>query len=153
MRQVMGKAAAVLGIGAGVVALRRRKSATPDHERWLAVTVNRVADEVAPEGRLPEPLQRLEDRIEVKVRPAPNAKGTEIMARPRQPVPQGVRRVAARISGDDPRQEVRVALREAKSLLETGEVLRPTVPGSDRATFPGKLLDLVTSRAAGEGRL
>jgi hypothetical protein len=153
MRQVMGKAAMVLGVGAGVVMLRRRMSADSGRDRWLAVTVNRGPDEVAPDGKLPEPLHRLGDKIETKVRPAPNAKGTEIMARPRQDGPTGVQEAAARAGGDDPRQEIRRALREAKSLLETGEVLRPTTPGSDHPTLPGKLLDTVISRSAGEGRL
>jgi hypothetical protein len=149
MKQVMGKAVMVLGVGAGVIMLRRRMSSDSGHDRWLAVTVNRGPDEVAPDGKLPEPLHRLGDKIETKVRPAPNAKGTEIMARPRQDAPTGVKEAG----GDDPRQEVRRALREAKSLLETGEVLQPATPGSDHPTFPGKLLDKVTSRSGGEGRL
>jgi hypothetical protein len=149
----MSKAAMVLGVGAGVMVLRRRLSSGSGHNRWLAVTVNCGPDEVAPDGKLPEPLHRLGEKAEVKVRPAPNAKGTEIMARPRQDPPTGAREVAARVRGDDPRQDVRRALRETKSLLETGEVLRPTTPGSDHPTFPGKLLDLVISRSGGEGRL
>jgi hypothetical protein len=75
------------------------------------------------------------------------------MARPRQEEPTGLQKGAARVRGDDPRQEIRRALREAKSLLETGEVLRPATPGSDHPTLPGKLLDLVISRSGGEGRL
>jgi hypothetical protein len=106
-----------------------------------------------PGGRLPEPLSRLGDRIEVQVRPAAGGKGTEILARPREPAPSDGPKLVARIGGTDPRQEIRPALREAKSLLETGEVLQPARPGSDHRTVPGKLLDLVSSRARGEGRL
>jgi hypothetical protein len=149
----MGKAAMLVGVGAGIAAVRRWMSSGQEESRWLAVTVNHAPNEVMPEGRLPEPLDRLSDRIEVRVQPAPNAKGTEILARPREPVPTGVKEIADRVAGDDLRQEVRVALRQAKSLLETGEILRPTEPGSVHPTFPGKLLDLVTSRARGEGRL
>jgi hypothetical protein len=142
-----------VGVGAGVIAMRKRMSSGAGENRWLAVTVNRGPDEVTPEGGLPEPLRRLGDRVEIKIRPAADTKGTEIMARLREAVPTGVRGVTARVSGDDPRQEVRRALREAKSLLETGEVVQPTSPGSDRPTIPGRLLDLVISRAGGEGRL
>lgn len=68
-------------------------------------------------------------------------------------MPSGLSGAAARISGDDPRQSVREALRKAKSLLETGEVLRPDEPPTTEPTPGGKLLGLVTSRSRGEGRL
>ena len=50
-------------------------------------------------------------------------------------VPPGAGLVLARLGGDDPRQAVRRALREAKCLIETGEVLRPT--SRRRAAGPG----------------
>ncbi|HEX2317090.1 MAG TPA: hypothetical protein VHJ17_25315, partial [Thermomonospora sp.] len=58
-----------------------------------------------------------------------------------------------RMRGDDPRQAVRSALREAKSLVETGEVVLPDAPPTTRPTPGGKVLDLATRRAGGEGRL
>lgn len=150
MRRIVSRILVVAGAGASVTVVRRWLSRTKPTDRWLAVTVYRGPDEVTP---LPEPLRRLGDRAEIQVRPAPGSKGTEILARPRGEVPADGPEPAARAAGTDPRQEIRLALREAKSLLETGEVLQPARPGSNHPTIPGKLLDLVTSRAAGEGRL
>jgi uncharacterized membrane protein len=105
-------------------------------DRWHVVTVNRSPEEVSSEKPLPGPLAELGDKIEVQIRPAPGDKGTEIAARLREPVPSGLSRVQARISGDDPRQSLQRALREAKQLLETGEVLSPDRPPSTKPT-PG----------------
>jgi hypothetical protein len=153
MRRLIGAAMVIGGTG---VAAARWLLQRQDHEagnRPLAVTVNRPPDEVAPEGRLPEPLRRVAELADFDVRPAPGDRGTEIHARLTEPVPGGARGVAARITGDDPRQPVREALREAKSLLETGEVLRADAPPSTHPTPAGKVLDLVTRRSGGEGRL
>jgi hypothetical protein len=153
---------AVVALGAGGLAarqvLRRANGTAGDAEpagRWRAVTINRSPDEVAPDGKLPEPLAQLEDRIEVRVRPAPGGKGTELAARLREPEPSGLTSAAQRIKGDDPRQQVRAALREAKQLLEVGEVLRlePVPHGKRTSTPAGKLIELATRRASGEGIL
>jgi hypothetical protein len=114
--------------------------------RWLAVTVYREPEQVAPGGRLPEPLAALGDRIETRTRPAPGGKGTELAARLRAP---------AASRGDDSRQEVRAALRRAKQLLEVGEVLAvdPTPHGERTATPTGLVLEAVTRRADREGVL
>ncbi|MFL6125359.1 hypothetical protein [Actinophytocola sp.] len=147
----MGKLALLAGAAAGVTAATRASSARQhraDENRWLAVTVNRPFDEVDPAG-LPAPLVELGDRIETRVRPASGDKGTELAARLREPGPSGV---VARVAGQDPRQDVRSALRAAKSLLETGDVLRPDPP----STHPGpggRLVELASRRAGGEGRL
>jgi hypothetical protein len=45
-------------------------------------------------------------------------------SRARAPEPSGAAAVPARLAGHDPRQAVRSALRESKSLIEVGEVLR-----------------------------
>jgi hypothetical protein len=119
---------------------------------WHTVTVNRQPEEI-PEDRLPEPLAGLGDRVEVRTRPAPKDFGTELSARWRRPVPTGLRGAWARVSGEDPREEVRYALRAAKSILEAGEVLRPDEPSTTKPTPAGKLLGAVTSRARGEGLL
>lgn len=119
-------------------------------ERWLVVTVYRPPEEVS-EDRLPGPLAELDDEIEVRIRPAPKDLGTELYARPRGPVPSGLSRVQARISGNDPRQSVRKALREAKQILETGEVLSPDKSPTTKDTPGGKLLGMVTGRAREEG--
>ena len=123
-------------------------------DRWHAVTVNRPPQEVSGDGvELPEPLANLGDQIEVQIRPAPADKGTEIAARVRGRLPTGVSAVQARISGEDPRQALRRALRETKAILETGEVLRPDTPPSTKDTPGGKLLGVATSRSWEEGRL
>jgi hypothetical protein len=150
----------VAGVGAGVIAVRRitgrqagngAVSKAPD--RWHAVTVNRPPEEVAPDGRLPEPLAELGDTVEARVRPAPGGRGTELAARLRQGAPGGLRRAAARVAGEDPLQELRAALRNSRQLLETGEILRPDTPPSTRRTLRNLPLELATRRARGEGRL
>lgn len=70
--------------------------------RWRCVTINKGAQEVMPNGRVPDPLAALGDRVEVQVREAPGGKGTELAARLRQPEPSGIGSVVARVSGDDP---------------------------------------------------
>jgi hypothetical protein len=87
------------------------------------------------------------------VAPAPGGRGTELGLRPVTPPQAGLPGLVARLRGSDPRQELRSALRDAKSLIETGEVIRPDEPPSTHPTATGKLLDLAISRAGGEGRL
>ncbi|GGR06738.1 hypothetical protein [Streptomyces pilosus] len=142
---------------AGAAAVRR---ARPAHEggeragdRWLTVTVNRAPADVGSEGKPPAPLDELADRIDVRIRPAPGDRGTELGARFREPVPAESTSVPARLAGRDPRQELRRALRDAKSLLEAGEVLRPDAPPTTRPTPGGKLVELFTRRSGGEGVL
>ena len=156
--------------GGGVLLLRRRTAArlagnvvasngrAPNRngnqqDRWHVVTVNRSPEEISSEGQLPGPLAELGDKIEVQTRSAPGDRGTEIAARLREPVPPGLSRLRARISGDDPRQSLRRALREAKQLLETGEVLSPDKPPSTKPTPGGRLIGLATRRSWEEGRL
>lgn len=148
--RTMSKLALLAGAAAGVTAARKTKQHhdNEDTDRWLAVTVNRPVDEVEAAGR-PKPLAELGDRIELRIRPADGGKGTELAARPREAGPTGV---AARLAGQDPRQEVRLALRHAKSLLETGDVLQPDPPSAHPGPG-GKLVRLASKRAGGEGRL
>ena len=108
-----------------------------------------------PDNQIQGPLAELGDLVEVEVRAAPGDKGSELRARLRSPEPTGVASAAARLSGDDPRQRVRAALREAKQLIEVGEVLRvdPTPHGRRPPTPSGAIVELATKRAAGEGVL
>jgi hypothetical protein len=117
------------------------------------VTVNRPATEVAPDGKLPDPLAALGDRVEVRITPAPDGKGTEVAARLRAPEPSGPAGMSGRLAGSDPRQAVRSALRESKALIEAGEALRmdPRPAGHRTPTPGGKLIDAVTKRARAEG--
>jgi hypothetical protein len=118
-------------------------------DHWLVVTVNRPPQEVQAENDLPGPLAELGDEAEVRIRPAPADKGTEISARPRG----SAGGLQARISGEDSRQKVRKALRETKQILETGEVLSPDWPPTTKDTPGGKLLGTATSRSRREGLL
>lgn len=153
-----------LAVGGGAVVvvreLQRRASggggaASDPRSRWRAVTVDRSPEEVMPDQRVPAPLAELGDLVEVEVRPAPGDKGSELRARLRSPEPTGVASAAARVSGQDPRQRVRSALREAKQLIEVGEVLRvdPTPHGRRSPTPTGAIVEAATKRAAGEGLL
>lgn len=121
--------------------------------RWRSVTINKDPEEVMPGGRVPGPLAALGDQVDVRVCQAPGGKGTELAARLREDEPSGLGSAVARISGDDPRQQVRAALREAKQLIEVGEVLRvdPTPHGTRTATPTGKLVEFATRRSGGEG--
>jgi hypothetical protein len=148
--------------GAGALLARRLQgrgqaygvsSGGEPRSRWRAVTINASPTEVMPDGRVPEPLARLGDLVEVEVSVAPGDKGTELRARLRPPKPE--ESLVGRLSGRDPRQQVRSALREAKQLIETGEVLRvdPVPHGRRPPTPTGWLVGRVTKRAAGEGVL
>jgi hypothetical protein len=135
------KAGILAGVGAAAIALGRRLQAANDSrdDHWLAVTVNCSPDQLTPPESLPEPLARLRDRVELRVRPAAGDKGTELLARPT----------------DDSlsRPDLRVALRQAKSLIETGLVIHPDSPGSAHPGPAGRLLGAVVGRAQKEGRL
>jgi hypothetical protein len=108
-----------------------------DSTRWHAVTVLVGLDEAMPDGRPPDPLAALGDDLEVRMRPAPGDRGTELAARP--------------LGGDVGR--VRRALRETKSLLETGEVLLPDAPPTTERTLLNRPLEHVTRHAREEGTL
>ncbi|MFJ5620163.1 hypothetical protein [Micromonospora sp. NPDC093243] len=109
-----------------------RTGGRPEPARWQVVTVHRPPDEVLPDGRWPEPLRRLDGAVEVRVRPAPGGRGSELAARPRigAPPPTGL---AAHLVGDHPGLLLAGALRQAKQLVETGEVLRADRSAVDRA--------------------
>jgi hypothetical protein len=164
MKSTRKAAAAAAGAAVGLAAVRLRRSRVrvpaadspaDSRNRWRAVTVNKPAAQAAPDGKLPEPLAALGDRVEVRITTAPGGKGTEIAVRLRAQEPSGVAAMPGRLAGSDPRQDVRSALRESKALIETGGVLRmdPRPAGRRTATPGGKLLDLVTRRAHAEGAL
>ncbi|GAA3833016.1 hypothetical protein GCM10022226_62880 [Sphaerisporangium flaviroseum] len=142
-----------LGMMRWLASRHTKARAEREASRWLMVTINRRPEEVVPDGRLPEPLARLGESIEVQVREAPGDRGTELGARPLMSVPTGVEEVMARLGGEDPRQAVRRALRESKGLVETGEVLVPDDLSTRPPTPTGMLVDLAARRAGGEGRL
>jgi hypothetical protein len=146
MNAVLRRGVVVVGVGAGVVAVRRitarqrgdGAARRAGGDRWHTLTINRSPEEVAPGGRLSGPLAEFSDAVEVKVRPAPGDRGTE---------------VAARVLRNGSVQRLREALRQTRQLAETGEVLSPDKPPTTRRTPTGIPLELVTRRARGEGRL
>jgi hypothetical protein len=147
---------AAAGLAAGtLVAVRRAKTRPPGTaagDRWLTVTINRAPHDVRAD-ELPAPLREYGDRIETRIRPAPGDRGTELAVRLRESEPDAAYSVPARLAGTDPRQDLRRALREAKALLEAGEVLRPDAPSTTHDTPGGRLVGLLSRRAGGEGVL
>ncbi|MFB8244611.1 hypothetical protein ACFY3O_35810 [Streptomyces sp. NPDC001046] len=147
---------AAAGLTAGAVIAWQRATAAPSDpsagERWLTVTVYVDPTELQPE-KLPAPLRDYGDRIEVRITPAPGDRGTELAARLKDPPPQAAHSVPARLAGQDPNQDLRRALRDAKSLLEVGEVMEPDSPPTTHDTPGGKLVGLLGRRAGGEGVL
>ncbi|MEW2417025.1 hypothetical protein AB0953_25295 [Streptomyces sp. NPDC046866] len=143
------------GLTAAATALGRARSpARDDGDRWLVVTVNRAPTDVYAGGGPPPPLDRFADGLEVRVRPAPGDRGTELAVRPKRSVPRLTSSLPARLAGRDPRQELRTALRQAKGLLEAGEVMLPDHPPTARGGTPmGKLVGLISRRSGGEGVL
>jgi hypothetical protein len=111
--------------------------------RWRAVTILCRPEQVGEAGRPPASLAALGDRVEWRLTPAPADKGTELAARFRD-----------RPSGTD-LEDLRRALREAKQLIEVGEVLRvePQPHGRRKPTPQGFLLDGVVRHARGQGVL
>ncbi|MDG9707254.1 hypothetical protein [Streptomyces sp. DH10] len=148
-------AAAAAGLTAGAVVVLRRSKARPDDpaagDRWLTVTINRAPGDIQPE-KLPPPLLEYGDRIEARITPAPGDRGTELAVRLKESQ-DAAGSLPARLAGQDERQDLRRALREAKALLETGEVMRPDTPPTTHETPGGKLVGLLSRRAGGEGVL
>jgi hypothetical protein len=105
-------------------------------DRWHVVTVNLPPGQVSPDDGAPPPLRTMAG-IEVRTQPAPGGRGTEI---------------AARSTGAD-LGDLRRALREAKSLLETGDVLLPAGPPTTQPTPLNAPIRTVTEHAREEGRL
>lgn len=106
----------------------------------LAVTVARPQDEVSAHPAV-EALRAGD--LEVLLSTAPGSRGTEVRLRPR---PES--------SWDDVDPgAARLALREAKSLVECGDVVEPTSPGNARTTPLNVVLADTTDHAREEGRL
>ncbi|MEU1012864.1 hypothetical protein [Streptomyces sp. NPDC005890] len=147
---------AAAGLAAGAFVVMRRAKARPSGtaagDRWLTVTVNCAPHDVQAD-KLPAPLQEYGDRIEIRIRPAPGDRGTELAVRLKETEPDAAYSVPARLACTDPRQDLRRALREAKALLEAGEVLQPDAPPTTHDTPGGKLVGLLSRRAGGEGVL
>jgi hypothetical protein len=154
MKRIVG-GLGLLAAGMGVVRWlsSRPSEITRDHtprNRWIMVTINCAPQRLASRADLPEPITRLGDAVDIKICPAPGDRGTELGARLRDFPRTRISGITTRNMDDDPRRMVEEALRHAKSLIETGEVLRPDWPPSTHPTPAGKLLELAGRRG---GRL
>ncbi|TPW77511.1 hypothetical protein [Schumannella soli] len=149
-------AVAVIGAaGAATASLVVRRAGGDDRDddgrtRWNRVTIL-GAEGLFEATQPPSPLDELGDAIEWRVDVAPGDRGVELAARPS----------AATATGDDRRQsgpsrdDVHRALREAKQLIEIGEVTRrdPAPEGHRRATPAGAVVDELSRRSGGKGVL
>jgi hypothetical protein len=143
------------GVTAGLVArslVRKKRESDGDGRHpdgWKAVTI--LGDSAAFESSgYPEPLKQLAGVLELRLDPAPGGKGFEVHARLRDGAD-----VNAVVGDDDPDQALRAALRDAKQVFETGEVLRatPRPHGKRPTTLLGKTVDKAEDEAKGEGVL
>jgi hypothetical protein len=154
-RTMMSLAAVAVG-GAGVVLGRRLLRHTPptarkgDRDRWHSVTVNCSPEQL---GSKPPPLDEIGFPIEVRIRPAPNDRGTELAVRMVEPPPAGPAKLLGKLRDDDPVRAIRRSLREARALAEVGEVLLPDAPGTAHTTLTGAPLAYTTRHGREEGRL
>jgi hypothetical protein len=148
-------AVGAVGVAAGLVArslVRQRRDSEGDGrhpEGWKAVTV--VGDAAGfTAGGYPAPLQRLADVLEIRLDPAPGGKGFEVHARIREGAD-----TKALLGDEDPDQVLRAALRDAKQVFETGEVLlaKPRPHGHRPTTLLGGAVDKAEDEAKGEGVL
>jgi hypothetical protein len=142
-----------LMIPAGLDGRWRRARSMRRPPRWHVLTVNRSADQIAPSGQLPEPLAGLGDAVEVQLRRAAGDRGTEVAVRLRDGARSSVAAGVTRLTSRDPDQAIRAALREARQLVETGEVLHPDYPPTTQPTRLNKPLQLATLQGRREGRL
>lgn len=119
---------------------------------WLVVSIYREPAEIDATS-LPAPLAAYGDRIETRIRPAADGKGTELAVRLTQR--SGNASGPARLLGSDPQGDLRSALRKAKQLIEVGEVLAvdPAPHGKRTATPAGAALEAVAKRAPKGGVL
>jgi hypothetical protein len=155
---MIGRIALVAGgaIGAAGAALlakkAQRQKTPPEEDRWLTVTIAAGREEIAPNGAAPHPLAELGDAVEFRLEAAPGSWGFELSARPSG---LNTERLRSRARGGDPREAVRIALRESKQLLEVGEILRidPRPSGQRKHTPAGTALDALTRKSIGEGVL
>ena len=131
---------------AGPLLRGRPDQPQPNSQRWLVVTIEAPSEEIAPGGALPAPVAALGDTIDVELRPAPGDRGTELAARVRPgPASSGSPGSEAdeQQAAVEQRHQLRQALRQAKQLVEVGEVLvaEPRPEGYRPKTLSGMLVD------------
>jgi hypothetical protein len=144
--------AAAAGVLTGRRIARRARAPEPGGDRnpWHSLTVNRTPEEL---GHRPAPLGDLGIPVNIRVRPAPGGRGTELAVQLLEPEPTGVALVVAKMRNNDPVRKVRRALREARQLAEVGEILLPDTPPTTRRTLTGAPLAYAVRHGREEGRL
>ena len=155
-RTRMSVAAVVVVGGVGVVLGRRlmRHTLSTTHDdsrdRWHSVTVDCSPEQLGPK---PPPLDEIGFPVEIRIRPAPGDRGTELAVRTAEPPPAGPAKLLGKLRDDDPVRSIRRALREARALAEVGEVLLPDAPATTRKTLTGAPLAYATRHGREAGRL
>ncbi|BCB73775.1 hypothetical protein GCM10022251_13990 [Phytohabitans flavus] len=144
--------AAGVAAASSVLAARSRERQLASDPRWHVLTVHKALDEMRA-APLPPPLAELGEAVQIELRRAAGDKGTEIAVRLREGEPSGLSSVTARLTDQDPRRAVRRALREAKSIIETGEVLKPDTQTSTRRTVVNRPLEYASRHGREEGLL
>jgi hypothetical protein len=161
-----GGVAGLVGGATSVATVVRRRAVTQalpaferreDPSRWLVVTVN-LRREASQPFEVPEPLRAWGEAIEIRTIAAPGGRGTELAVRLADPDAPSLPRdfpveLAGQLDGTTPVQKLRSALRRAKQLIETGEVLRADEPGTAEPTALNAPLRAATSASGSEGRL
>jgi hypothetical protein len=142
----VGLAAAGMGVARWMSSRTQTTRDRSPKNRWIMVTVNCSPQRLASRADLPEPITRLGDAVDIKIAPAPGDRGTELGARLRELPRTKIAGMVTRRPEEDPRQIVEKALREAKSMIEAGEVLRPDWPVSAQPAQVGKLLEFAGRR-------
>lgn len=127
-------AAALLALRGAAAARHRSGPSLP-----LAATVHLPLEQLRADD-LPAPLAALGRGVTITCTAAPGDRGTEIRVQP------GSGRRAARA-------RARLALRQAKELLETGELHPPDEPVTRRRTLVSAPLETAIRRAGRAGRL
>jgi hypothetical protein len=152
MKRIAGLALVTVGIGMVRWFAARRHEKARDRgarNRWLMITIDCPPERLASRSDLPEPIARLGDAVDTKVSRAPGDRGTELGARPSEVSSSGAGGVAG-FSGENFRRTVRWALRQSRSLIETGEVLIWDQPPAAYPRPTKKILELAGRRG---GRL
>ena len=145
----VGAAAVAAGLVTQALVRKRAESGVGGRhpDGWKAVTILGDSADFA-QGGYPAPLQRVAGALEIRMEAAPGDRGFEVHARVRDGADVSV-------LGDKPDHALRAALRDAKQLFETGEILQP-VPrphGHRPPTLFGAAVDAAEREAKGGGVL
>jgi hypothetical protein len=136
----------LLAAGMGVARWAMKRPERALRNRWIMVTVNCSPQRLASRADLPEPITRLGDAVDIKIAPAPGDRGTELGARLRDLPRTKVAGMVGRHPEENPRRMVERALRDAKAIIESGEVLRGDWPAAAEPAQAGKLLEFAGRR-------